>query len=138
MSDHPPPPSTREPASRSAVSAYAALIVAITGLVTVFVHKPTEDAARAGYLELTTAILESQAETKKNHDDIVALRSFLEDYTRGHVSIVTPIPTSPSSLPPVGVVGRVLAEAPSAAPAPPPIAPQAVLKSIKAADAIQW
>lgn len=132
---------------RKDLSGYAALIVAMTGLITVFVHRPPEDAAKAGYIELTTAILASQAAEKQNHEDIVTLRTYLEDYATAHTSVVTPVsatsavtpkntwvtPASPAK-PPVVVL---VTPAPSAAP-PPPIAPQAIPKRIKAADSIAW
>ena len=79
------------------LSGYAALLVAVTGLITVFVHKPTEDAAKAGYMELTTAILETQAVEKQNHEDIVALHTFLEGYVKEHASLVTEVPTASTS-----------------------------------------
>lgn len=132
---------------RRDLSGYAALIVAVTGFITVFVHKPPEEAAKAGYIELTTAILATQAAEKQNHDDIVALRTYLESYTTSHTVVQTPEPatsavapknawTPPANRTPVPVVVRVT-PAPSSA-APPPIAPQAIPKRIKTADAIAW
>ena len=63
--------------SRRDLTGYAALIVAMTGLGTALWRKPPEDAAKAGYMELTTAILDVQAATKKNNEDTVALRTYL-------------------------------------------------------------
>src|ERR1700678_2100870 len=39
-------------AKRTDLASVTALIVALTGFVAVFVHKPTEDGAREGYIEL--------------------------------------------------------------------------------------
>jgi hypothetical protein len=126
---------------RRDLSGYAALIVALTGLGTALWRKPPEEAAKAGYIELTTAIIESQAAEKQNHEDIVALRTYLENYSNGHEAVVTPVPTASTAVPrpfvapaPTTVVVHAIA---SAAP-PPPIAPQAVAKRIKSPDAISW
>jgi len=129
----------------------AAVIVAVTAMGTAIgacVHKQPEDAARAGYLELTKAILDSQEARKQDHEDLVALSKAFGEYVKGHESIVTAVP-APSVEPPLpipfigppappstgtpaptkfypskpGEVSHVLAAAPSAAPAPPLVRP---------------
>lgn len=138
----------------------AALVVAAAGLITsvgAFMHKPPEVAARAGYLELTTAILDVQAGTKANHDDLVALHAYLDGYVKSHESIVTPIPSvatfdsgftvpsGPVAVYPTytakpgespGVVTHVLSSAPSAAMPPPPPAAPPVSHTPKAFDSL--
>ena len=131
------------------LSGYAALIVAVTGLVTVFVHRPPEEAAKAGYIELAAAVIESQAASKQNHEDIVGLRAYLDNYMKGHEAVVTPVASTVVTLttpPPPGrmrpaappAATSVVVQAVASAPPPPSIAPQAAPKRLKAADSINW
>jgi hypothetical protein len=108
----------------------AAVLIALAGLVTAFgavLHKPPEDAARAGYLELTKAILDVQAVEKQNHDDLEALREYVRGYTREHDVVTTPLaPASSSPAAPMVPVAKpvvVHASAPASASPPPIIAP---------------
>jgi hypothetical protein len=113
-------------ARSSSLRGYAALLLAAAGLVTAVgaVFKP-EEGARAGYLELTKSILETQAEVRQQHDDLERLRQYVEGYTREHEVLTVPVQPADagvpqSALPPPSIV-RAFA-APSAVP-PPPIAP---------------
>jgi hypothetical protein len=115
----------------SFVGSLTALVVAVASLVTVFVHKPPEDAAKAGYIELTTVLIETQAAEKQNHEDVVALRGYLEAYVGGHTSFVTPIPAEAAA-------ATAVAVSPLSSPPPPPIAPRAVPKRVASPDSISW
>ena len=133
---------------RRDLSGYAALIVAVTGLGTALWRKPPEEAAKAGYIELTTAIIETQTAEKQNHDDILALRGYLDSYTRDHTVVQTPVPVTSSTAPqgawtalplyPPKPPAVIRVTAPASATPPPTIAPQAVPKRIKEADSIAW
>ena len=127
-----------------------ALIIALTSLITAvgaIIHRPTEDAAKAGYIELTKAILESQEAERKNHDDLMAMRTYLDGYTHSHEAVMTTVSTevadagkkeithSPAPAPHTVSVVKV-APVPSAAP-PPTIAPL-MQSRVKTADAIRW
>lgn len=113
---------------RSTLRGLAAVILAVGALVTAVataLKKPPEDGARAGYLELTKSILDTQAEVKQQHEDLVDLRRYVESYTKEHEVLTVPVQpadagTPQSALPPPAIV-RTFA-APSAKP-PPPIAP---------------
>ena len=119
------------------LSGYAALIVAVSGLITVFVHKPTEDAAKTGYIELTTAILAVQEAEKQNHDDIAKLHAYVESYTHEHKVTLTAATTS-ASMPfaPTPLTDVVVQSAATAS--PPPLAPPTALKRIKSVNDISW
>src|SRR5271170_7043394 len=84
-------------AKRTDLASITALIVAITGFVAVFVHKPTEDAAREGYVELGKSIAQSQEAERKNHEDLAAMRAYLEGLRHAQLPMIGP--PSPSSAP---------------------------------------
>jgi hypothetical protein len=109
------------------VKSWAAVLLAAAALVTAL-RPPPEDAAKAGYLELTKAILETQEETRTNHEDLEKLREFVADYAEQHkvVSIETPVDAGAAGAPPVQtqtVVRNVTAFAAPDAAAPPPMGP---------------
>ena len=126
------------------LSGYAALIVAVTGLVTVFVHKPPEETARAGYVELSAIVLQMQQEAQESHDEVVALRGYVEGYVRQHEVLETPVPTGspapspqgahPPTPPPAPKAVRVAA--PPSAALPPPIPPSRAVPQPKSVDAL--
>ena len=104
-------------------------------------------------MELTAAILEVQETEKKNHEDVAALRMYLDTYVRSHEVIVTPIPAtiatatsaaaspSPSPRPAdtsLPTPTRALAVAPPSAPSPPPVAPMAAPKRMRSEADIAW
>jgi hypothetical protein len=122
-----------------------ALVVAITGLFAVFIHKPTETAAQAGYIELTAVLLENQESARKNHEDILALRTYLDGYTHSHESIVTPsitvatpsVPAAASSGSPAPSGSSTLQSVPSPSPRPSPSpAASAVPSAVPSAAAV--
>ena|SRR5271154_4582931 len=119
----------------------AAIIIAITGLITAvsaFVHKPEETGARAGYLELTKAILDTQDLTKKNQDDLLALHGYLDGYIKSHESIVmsTTQVLTDAGVPKPGVVAKIVSvSAPSSKPPPAPV-PTKILMKIKDYDSL--
>lgn len=132
-----------ELATKNAVS----LIVALSGLATAIgalVHRPPEDAAKAGYVELTTVILESQAAEKKNHDDLVALRAYLESYVKSHEAVVTTLPPAPGmaarmpSPPPALETTHVVSASPPSAPVPPPVTTSSPPRAPRAAADLHW
>lgn len=130
------PPDPRSASLRG----WAALVLACAGLVTAAgtaLRKPPEDAARAGYLELTKAILDSQAAEKQNHEDLVALRAFLDAYTKGHEVVVAPV-TPPLPSPPVdaGAAQLVHASAPASANPPPHVTPLPPPRLVRAFDSL--
>jgi len=117
-----------------------AIIIAITGLITAVgacIHKPEETGARAGYLELTKAILDTQEQVRKNQDDLLALRTYLDEYVKSHESIVTSATAvltdagAPILPPPgkPGVVTHVISVA--AATSKPPPAPASAMKPLQ-------
>lgn len=128
---------------------YAAMIVAVTGVLTAWFHKQPEDAAKASYIELTKAILESQEAERKNHEDLVALSASFESYINSHTVIETTVATPVDAgappetwvaapvKPPVPKVVHVVAPPSSAAPVPSiaPLKPPAAPKSV---DSIRW
>jgi hypothetical protein len=133
---------------------YAAMVMAVLAVISTFRKQP-EDGAKAGYIELTTAILESQAAERKNHEDLIAMREYLEDYIREHEAVVVPVPTASSAASPPGPKPEPLTPAPpawqgsSAKPTivhvtpissavPPPIAPLINPKQPKNVNAIAW
>jgi hypothetical protein len=113
---------------RSTLKGIAAVTLSAAALVTALAtasRRPPEDAARAGYLELTKALLDVQAVERQNHEDVVALRKYVDEYTREHEVLTVPVQPAYSgvpqaALPPPAIV-RAYA-APSASP-PPAIAP---------------
>ena len=97
----------------------------------VALHKPAEDGARAGYMELTRSILDMQDGQRKTHDDVLALRMYLDNYVKAHEVIVIPMTTTdagaitegpPRPSPSPGPATHVMAYG-SAAPPPPMAAP---------------
>lgn len=102
----------------SELRGWAALAIALGGLTTALgavIRKPPEEGARAAYLELTKSILDSQAAERQNHEDILALRGFVESYAKGHEVIVAPVDA--------GAPQVVHASAPASAAPPPHVAP---------------
>jgi hypothetical protein len=124
---------------------YAAMLGAVTALLTAWFHRQPEDAAKAGYIELTEGILDCQHASIKNHEDLVALSESLQNYIKEHTVIETPLPATSASMPP---------EAPSASPPKPPkvvhvvapasaapvpaIAPLNTQRAPKNVDKISW
>lgn len=125
----------------------AALVVAASALVTAVgacLHRPPEDAARAGYVELTRAILDAQAAQKQDHEDLAAISKAFADYTRSHESLVTAVQAPPGNaplrpnpaIPTPGTVTHVVSAAPSAAPAPPVVRSLPKMQGLKQFDAL--
>lgn len=130
---------------RDQLKGLAAVLMGVAAIVTsvaAYTRKEEEPGARAGYGELTAALLAVQATERQNHDDLVALHTFVEEYTKSHEAIITQVPiagpppsgaaptppagpTVPShpGAPAVGQVSRVLSMAPAHAPAPPVVHP---------------
>lgn len=129
------------------------LILAITGLVvaiaSIFRPQSTET-ARASYDELSKAVYEISAATGRNHDDVVAIRSYLAAMN-GHpipstdyVPIALPsalIPrpnastSSTSSAPPTTVIAVV--PVPVAHSAPPVVGPKPPMVWIRPFDQVK-
>jgi hypothetical protein len=138
---------------------YAAMLGAVTALLTAWFHRQPEDAAKAGYIELTEGILDCQHASIKNHEDIVALSESLQSYIRGHTVIETTVAPAATGAAPVdagapseqwlsaptvsqGSSGKpkivsVVAPPSSAAPVP-SIAPLTLPKAPKSVDKISW
>lgn len=90
MSDSTPPASTEKP---SLLKGWAALIASIAALVTAIgalMKPPEEPAAKASYETLSKAVEDNSKQAAQNHDDIVALRNYLEGYVKGSVPAVAP------------------------------------------------
>lgn len=106
------------------IRSYAAVLLAVAALVTALRPQP-EDAAKASYLELTKAILETQEESKSNREDLEKLRKFVAEYVEQHkvVAIETPVDGGAGAPPAQTVVKSVVAFAAPDAAAPPPLAP---------------
>jgi hypothetical protein len=73
----------------------AALIMAVAAAI-----KPNDPVNKAGYQELKSAIEQSQKNEIQNHDDIVALRNYLDGYFKGTGTPLVLPPTSSSAPPP--------------------------------------
>lgn len=125
---------------------YAAMILAVTGLVTAIFHKQPEDAAKTGYMELTTAILLSQEAERKNHEDVMAVREYLDTYIKSHESVITPVAVDAGALVPLqripivapGAITFVRSAAPADAAAPPAIVPLKQAARPRSVDSISW
>jgi hypothetical protein len=109
----------------------AGILVGAAALITAVlaIFRP-ETAARAGYDEHERALIGVEAVERQNHEDIVALRSYIDTYTKGHEVVVAPVvttPPSPSPSSPVrvdaGAPQLVHASAPADAAPPPHVAP---------------
>jgi hypothetical protein len=123
---------------------WAAVILALAALAKSFVHQP-EDAAKTSYLSIVPVVVQMQEDSRKNHDDLVALRGYVEAYTHEHETVIAPVtpPSAPAVLPTLPIprsassaVVRALAP-PSASP-PPPIAPPRPPAKPRSADSITW
>src|ERR1700677_1794830 len=89
-----------EEARKQDLKGWAAIIVAVTGVVTAVVHRPPEDAAKASYIELTAAILQLQDADRKHQADLEAQRAFLDSYVHSHEAVITISSASPPPAPP--------------------------------------
>ena len=127
--------------ARDNVKHLTGLVIALSGLITAvaaFMHKPEETGARAGYLELTKAILDTQEITKKNQDDLLALHGYLDGYVKSHESIVTSTTAvmTDAGIPKPGVVARVITVAAPSSKPPPAPAPTKILMKIRNYDSL--
>jgi len=59
------------------IRSYAALLTAVAAVATAFLKPQDHSVAKAGYGELSKAVDELSAQTKANHDDLVALRGYV-------------------------------------------------------------
>ena len=118
----------------------AALVVAVAGLATsvgALVHRPPEDAAKASYEELVSVIVENQAAQRRDHDDLVALREFVDQYARGHQVLLSPLPPAPNQERPEET-RRALSKAAPGSPTPPPVASSAPPRPPRAPADMRW
>jgi len=124
MSDDSNPPESTAPEHKpSILKGWAAIITSIAALVAALgaiLRPPQEPAAKAAYETVASAVKANSEAIAKNHDDIQALRNYMEGYTKGAV------PSAPPSAPPSPVSSsspfthiRVGAE--PVRPAPPPL-----------------
>ncbi len=92
------------------IATTAALIAGVAGIL-----KPQDQTAgRQSYNELKSAIEQSSKDDRQNHDDIVALRNFLDGYLNATGKTVALPTSSPPPPPPAG--------SPSPSPSPSPTA----------------
>lgn len=95
------------------------------GIATASAMKPADPMGEKSYAELKKAIETCGSDAKQNHDDIIALRNFLEGYTRAAVPIPAPPPGASSVYVPVKIHtparpgGSALGVAVLPAPSPP-------------------
>jgi hypothetical protein len=75
---------------------WAALVIAIGGLVAVFVKPEDHTATKAAYQEITKAIEQLNMQNKSDHDDVVALRAYVA-MKEGQPLFSAPVPTAPSA-----------------------------------------
>jgi hypothetical protein len=127
--------------SSARLKGWAAIILAVGGLCTAVgavVRKPPEEAARAGYVELTKAILDSQENERKNHEDVAALRLYLDGYVRSHETLVVPLVEAGVGVPSTAGVSTVRAYAAASAAPPPTVRPLPATKPIKDVANFAW
>lgn len=106
MSDIPPSENTQEatPATQKLtmrarsivnfITATTALIVAITGLVTVALKKFEEKEAKTGYEEVSKVISSMNEEITRNHDNLMELRNYLDGYFKSQAAFLSGLPAA--------------------------------------------
>jgi hypothetical protein len=75
----------KEPENKSHIKEWVTLVTALTALVAGIgaIAKPQDQTStKASYEVLSKAIQDNSTATARNHDDLVALRSYLEGYTQ--------------------------------------------------------
>jgi hypothetical protein len=125
-------PKSKDPIT-TRLSALGALVIAVGGIITTFVKPQDHTADKAAYQEITKAIEQLNAQDKADHDDIVALRTYVA-LKEGQPLFSAPVPTASSTATPTrpvkpkSVTMTVRAPSPAAAAAllaqgpPPPAA----------------
>lgn len=101
----------------------AALVIGIAGAV-----KPANPVVKVSYDELKKAIEGNEQSTRQNHEDIVALRNFLEGYMRsapllqaapsGSSSVAIPVEIKKTSVPSLSSKAVMVVPTASAPPLP--------------------
>lgn len=71
------------------IATAAAIAIGLAGAL-----KPPDPVGKTSYDELKKAIEANESVAKQNHDDIMALRNYLDGYLRSSVPV--PVPMSPS------------------------------------------
>lgn len=80
------PHSSKNNEKPSILKGWAAIIASVAALVTAigaFLKPPQEPAAKAAYETLSSAVKSNSEEIAKNHDDILALRNYMEGFAKG-------------------------------------------------------
>jgi hypothetical protein len=123
------------------------LILAVAGLLAAIVAlvKPqSQSTAQASYEELSKAVYEISTATAKNHDDIVAVRSYLAGIngqpvpTTNYIPIFLPNPTSSASASTVpSIVATIIVSAAPSHSAPPTIGPKGPLVYLRPFDQVK-
>jgi hypothetical protein len=83
---------------RSRAERAAALFTALAALITALgaVYKP-EVSARRSYDEMSKGLEKLSKDAQQNHDDIVALRNYLDGYTKSRETTPVTVSNTPSS-----------------------------------------
>jgi len=114
MTDTPQGFAVRAKSVSTVIASVTALIVAVGGLL----RKPEEPAARATYEEMGQSVKELTEAATRNHDDIVALRGYVDGVSRSAV-MAAPSASSAASARPALVPVHQKAGGPPKINAPP-------------------
>lgn len=102
------------------IKSWANAIATVAALVagTAAVTKPEDPAPKVSYDELRKAVEKNSEDNLRNHEDVAAMRAFLDGYTRAQQA--PPVPSASAPRAPASR-GSVRAMTPPAPSAPPPL-----------------
>ena len=78
----------------NSITAVTALIVAISGLITMTLKKFEEKEAKTGYEEVSKVIDGMNAEITRNHENLMELRNYLDGYFKSQAAFLSGLPAA--------------------------------------------